>query len=415
LRQSQWAKIAAMTAAGVLVLAGCGSRGATTASGSSAAANTTVEIGVDAPLTGSLGVVGLGIEYSSDLAVKTANKENIVPGVTFKLVPKDDQKDPSIGQQNATAFVADPSVIGVVGPLNSSVAQSEQKVLDDADVVDVSPATTNPSLTQGADWATKKVRPYKSYFRVVTTDAIQGPFAAEYVYNTLGIKTIATINDGKTYGVGLAATFSQEYTKLGGKIAVAQTATDTTTDYSSIISAIKSSGAKLVYYGGEYPAGAPLTKQLKAAGDDIPVMGGDGNKDPSYISLAGAAAANGDYATAPGAPIESLTSAKAFVANYQAAGYSSPYSEYGGYSYDSAWAIILAVKAVVAANGGKVPTNSNDFRAKVEAAEQNVSFSGVTGQVAFDQYGDTVNKELTMYKVVNGSWGNGVKVGTFTD
>ena len=413
LRQSQLAKITAVMAAGTLALAGCGSRGGASTSSSSGAANTTVEIGVDAPLTGSLGVVGLGIEYSTDLALKIANKENIVPGVTFKLSAKDDQKNPSIGQQNSTAFVADPGVIGVVGPLNSSVAQSEQKVLNDGNVVDVSPANTNPSLTQGANWTTSKVRPYKSYFRVVTTDAIQGPFAADYVYNTLGIKTIATVNDGKTYGVGLVGTFSKEYTKLGGKIAVAQTATDTTTDYSSIISAIKSSGAQLVYYGGEYPAGAPLTKQLKAAGDNIPEMGGDGNEDPSYISLAGAAAANGDYATAPGASVASLASAKTFVADYAAAGYTSPYSEYGGYSYDAAWSIILAVKAVVAANGGKVPSSS-DFRTKVVAALQNVSFSGVSGKVSFDQYGDTVNKQLTMYKVANGKWGNGVLVGTFT-
>ena len=268
-------------------------------------------------------------------------------------------------------------------------------------------------MTKGADTANPK-RPYDTYFRTCTA---RTQFRARSPPSTCTTPSASRRSrpstTARTYGVGLAATFSQEFTKLGGKIAVAQTATDTTSDYSSIISAIKSSGAKLVYYGGEYPAGAPLSKQLKAAGDDIPVMGGDGLKDPSYVSLGGAAT-NGDYATAPGAPIESLSSAKAFVANYKAAGYTSPYSEYGGYSYDSAWAIILAVKAVVAANGGKVPTNSSDFRAKVVAAEQNVSFSGVTGQVSFDQYGDTLNKELTMYQVVNGNWGNGVKVGTFT-
>jgi branched-chain amino acid transport system substrate-binding protein len=180
-----------------------------------------------------------------------------------------------------------------------------------------------------------------------------------------------------------------------------------------VVNAVKGSGAQLLYYGGEYPQGGPLSKQLKAAGDNIPEMGGDGNQDPTYIQLAGAAAANGDYATVPGAPISTLASAKTFIADYNAAHYAQPYAVYGGYSYDSAWAIIQAVKAVVSANGGKVPSSSSDFRSKVEAAEQNVSFDGVTGHVSFDQYGDTGNKELTMYKVENGAWDNGIKVGTF--
>lgn len=414
MRSASLYRLSAVVAVGALALAGCGSRGGTTSSGSStgSSSNTVVEIGVDAPLTGSLAALGLGIQYSSDLAVKTANSTNEVPGVTFKLVPKDDQASPTIGQQNATAFVADSGIVGVVGPLNSSVAQSMQKVFDDANVTEVSPANTNPSLTQGPNWQTAPARAYKSYFRVVTTDAIQGPFAADYVYNTLKITKVATVNDGKTYGAGLAMTFTNEFKKLGGTVAVAQTISDTTTDYSAVVNAVKTSGAQLLYYGGEYPQGGPLSKQLKGAGDNIPVMGGDGMQDPTYIKLAGTAA-NGDYATVPGAPLSSLASAKTFISNYNAAGYSSPYSVYGGYSYDATWSVIEAVKSVVSANGGKVPS-STDFRQKVEAAMQSVSFAGVTGQVSFDQYGDTGNKELTMYKVENGAWDNGIKVGTFS-
>jgi branched-chain amino acid transport system substrate-binding protein len=410
MRSNSLYKVSAVIAVGALTLAGCGSRGGT----STTSTNTVVEIGVDAPLTGSLAALGLGIRNSSDLAVNTANKNNEVPGVTFKLVPKDDQKNPTIGQQNATALVADSGVVGVVGPLNSSVAQSMQKVFNDANVVEVSPANTNPSLSQGANWQTSKVRTYKSYFRTATTDAVQGPFAADYVYNDLKIKKVATVSDGKTYGAGLVGTFTAEFKKLGGTITVAQTAPDTTTDFSAVVSAVKGSGAQLVYYGGEYPGGAPLSKQLKAAGANIPEMGGDGAFDPTYVKLAGASAANGDFATSVGAPVESLDSAKTFIANYKAANYADAYSAYGGYSYDSTWAIIEAVKAVVSANGGKVPASA-DFRQKVEAAVQSVSFDGVTGHVSFDQYGDTTNKQLTMYKVENGAWDNGIKVGTFNN
>lgn len=415
MRSTSLYKMSAVIAVGALTLAGCGSRGGSPSSSSStggSSGGTVVEIGVDAPLTGSLAALGLGIQNSADLAVKTANKNNEVPGVTFKLVAKDDQANPTIGQQNATALVADSAVVGVVGPLNSSVAQSMQQVFDQANVTEVSPANTNPSLTQGPNWQTSPVRPYKSYFRVVTTDKVQGPFAADYVYNDLKITKVATVNDGKTYGKGLAQTFTDEFKKLGGTITVAQAISDTSTDYSAVVTAVKNSGAQLLYYGGEYPQGGPLSKQLKAGGDNIPVMGGDGMQDPTYIKLAGTAA-NGDYATVPGAPISTLASAKTFISNYNAAGYSAPYSVYGGYSYDAGWSIIEAVKAVVAANGGKVPSSSSDFRQKVEAAMQSVSFDGVTGHVSFDQFGDTGNKQLTMYKVENGAWDNGVKVGTF--
>jgi branched-chain amino acid transport system substrate-binding protein len=415
MRSASLYKMSAVIAVGALALAGCGSRGgASSSSSTGSSSNTVVEIGVDAPLTGSLAALGLGIQNSADLAVKTANSTKEVPGVTFKLVAKDDQKNPTIGQQNATSFVADSGIVGVVGPLNSSVAQSMQKVFDDANVTEVSPANTNPSLTQGANWQTSKVRTYKSYFRTATTDAIQGPFAADYVYNTLKITKVATVDDTKTYGHGLVQTFTDEFKKLGGTVVVAQSAPDTTTDFSSTVAAIKASTAQLVYYGGEYPGAAPLSKQLKAANVKIPQMGGDGVFDPTYVSLAGAAAANGDYCTSVGAPVESLDSAKTFIANYKAAGYSAAYSAYGGYSYDSTWSIIEAVKSVVSGNGGKVPSSSADFRQKVEAAEQSVSFDGVTGHVSFDQYGDTTNKQLTMYKVENGAWDNGVKVGTFT-
>ncbi len=249
---------------------------------------TTVTIGVDAPLTGDLSALGLGIKNSADLAAKTANKKNYVKGVTFKIEARDDQAQPSAGQQNATALVADKNVLGVVGPLNSSVAESMQKVFDDAKLVEVSPANTGPSLTQGPDWRTKKVRTYKSYFRTATTDAIQGPFAAQYLYNDAKKKKVFVIDDKKTYGAGLAGTFTDEFKKLGGQIVGTEHINPDAKDFSAIATEVKKSGADVVYYGGEYPQAGPLSKQIKAAGSKIPLVGGDGIYDPTFIKLAGA-------------------------------------------------------------------------------------------------------------------------------
>ncbi|MGW1775754.1 branched-chain amino acid ABC transporter substrate-binding protein [Streptomyces sp. NPDC002104] len=400
MRQRSLIAVTAALAAGALTLTACGSRddkGGDTAGGG----DTTVVIGVDAPLTGDLSALGLGIKNSADLAAKQANEKKYVKGVTFKIQALDDQAQASSGQQNATKLTADKDVLGVVGPLNSSVSESMQKVFDDAKLVQISPANTSPSLSQGPKWATgEKVRTYKSYFRTATTDAIQGPFAAQYLFNKAGKKNVFIIDDKKTYGAGLAGTFKGEFTKLGGKVVGEGHIDPESTDFGAIVTQVKSSGADVVYYGGEYPAAGPLSKQIKAAGANIPLIGGDGIYDKKYVELAGAGAA-GDLATSVGAPVESLPSAKDFVANYTKAGYKEPFSAYGGYSYDSAWAIIEAVKATVDANNGKLPT---DARAKVLAAVQGVSFDGVTGKVSFDEFGDATNKQLTVYKVEGTEW-----------
>ncbi|WP_405737959.1 branched-chain amino acid ABC transporter substrate-binding protein [Streptomyces sp. NBC_00028] len=408
MRQRSLITITAALAAGALTLTACGSRDDDGGS-DSGSGGTKVVIGVDAPLTGDLSALGLGIKNSVDLAAKTANKQKLVDGVTFEIKALDDQAQPSSGQANAVTLQSDKSVMGVVGPLNSSVAESMQKVFDDAGLVQISPANTGPALTQGVDWQTKKVRTYKSYFRTATTDAIQGPFAAQYVYNDAKKKKVFVIDDKKTYGAGLAATFTDEFKKLGGKVVGTDHIDPDTKDFSAVATKVKNSGADVVYYGGEYPQAGPLSKQIKAAGAKIPLVGGDGIYDPTFVELAGANS-TGDLATSVGAPVETLASAKQFVADYKKAGYKDEYAAYGGYSYDAAWAIILAVKKVVDDNDGKLPS---DARAKITAATQNVSFDGVTGKVSFDEYGDATNKQLTVYAVENGAW-KAVKSGTYT-
>ncbi len=253
MRQRSLIAITATLAAGALTLTACGSRDEDGGS-DSGSGGTTVTIGVDAPLTGDLSALGLGIKNSVDLAAKQANEQKYVDGITFKIEALDDQALPSSGQQNATKLVADKAVLGVVGPLNSSVAESMQKIFDDAKLVEVSPANTNPALTQGTEWnGGTKARPYKSYFRTATTDAIQGPFAAQYVYNDSKKKKVFVIDDKKTYGAGLAATFTEEFKKLGGAVVGTQHIDPDTKDFSAVATQVKSSGADVVYYGGEYP------------------------------------------------------------------------------------------------------------------------------------------------------------------
>ena len=395
MHQRSVVRVGASLIVAALALSACGSRndtGTGTTSG-----NKIAIIGVMAPLSGDLSALGLGIQHSVELAVKQANANNAIPGWTLQVEAKDDEAKPDVGKNAATAFAAEPNVAGVVGDLNSSVSQSTQPVLATAKIVQVSPANTNPTLTQGADFKTAPKRTYDTYFRTCTTDAIQGPFAAQYMFKA-GITKVATIHDKKAYGQGLVEAFTGEFTKLGGTVVDAETINPDDSNYSSVITKIKPKGPQGVYYGGEYPQAGPLSQQMKAAGLNVPLMGGDGIYDPKFIVLAGTTSA-GDLATSVGAPTDQLAAGKKFLADYAAAGYKDPAAAYGAYSFDAANAIINALK--VSLKGAK---DVASVRQPTIDALGKVSFDGVTGKVAFDQYGDSTSRVLTVYKVVSGTW-----------
>ncbi|MDO0915735.1 branched-chain amino acid ABC transporter substrate-binding protein [Streptomyces sp. DT2A-34] len=390
--------ITAALAAGSLTLTACGSRdeGGNSSNGD----KTTVVIGLDAPLTGDLSALGLGMKNSADLAAKTANKQEFVKGVEFKIESLDDQAQPSVGQQNAQKFISNKDVLGVVGPLNSSVSQQMQKPFSDAGLTQVSPANTGTELTQGDGWKTgDSVRQFKTFFRTATTDEIQGAFAADYLYNQAKIKKVYLIDDQKTYGAGLAASFKTNFTKFGGKIVGSDHINPDDRDFNAVVAKIKKTGAEALYYGGEYPAAAPLSQQLKDSGQNIPLMGGDGIYSGEFPKLN--KKAEGDLATSVGEPVEKLESAKTFIKNYEAAGYEDDYEAYGGLTYDATWAIIEAVKLAVEGNDGEVPS---DGRKAVLDAMAKVKFDGVTGAISFDEFGDTTNHTMTAYKVEKNAW-----------
>ncbi len=382
-----------------LALAACGTRGGDGGTGGTGdSGNKTATIGVIAPLSGDLSALGKGIQHSVELAVDQANKNKTIPGWTLKVDAKDDQATPDVGKNAATQLAAEEDVIGVVGTLNSSVAQTVAPELQKANIVQVSPANTNPSLTQGEAFATAPARVWNTYFRTCTTDSIQGPFAARYLFEKAGLKKVATIHDKKTYGQGLVEAFSAEFKKLGGTISAAETINPDDDKYDAVITKVKPSKPEAVYYGGEFPQAGPLSQQMKSAGLNVPLMGGDGIYSGEFIKLAGATA-DGDLATSVGAPTDTLDSAKQFVSDYEAASYAEPYEAYGAYAYDAANAIINALKVSLAD-----ATDAKSAREATVTAMSSVSFEGVTGSVAFDEFGDTTSKVLTVYEVKGGAW-----------
>ncbi|MBA4083810.1 MAG: branched chain amino acid ABC transporter substrate-binding protein [Kytococcus sp.] len=387
-----------------MALSACGTRGdsggsdGSDGSGDSGGDKKVVKIGVVAPLSGDLSALGLGIQHSVELAADQANQSGDLGDWQIEVVPEDDEGKPEVGKNAASKLASDNEVIGVVGTLNSSVAGPVQPILDKAKITMVSPANTNPTLTRGAKPEDSPERVYASYFRVCTTDSIQGPFAARYLYEKAGIKEIATVHDKKTYGQGLVEAFTKEYEKLGGKVVASETINPDEDKYDAVVSSLKAKKPKAVYYGGEYPQGAPLSQQLKAGGLDIPLMGGDGIFSPEFIKLAGKGS-DGDLATSVGAPTESLDAGKKFLEDYEAAGYSDPAEAYGAYAYDAGQSIIEAMKVSL-----KDASSVEEARQATIDAMKDVSFDGVTGKVAFDEYGDNTTRVLTVYEVKSGKW-----------
>ncbi|HET7722601.1 MAG TPA: branched-chain amino acid ABC transporter substrate-binding protein [Acidimicrobiales bacterium] len=403
-RRWRWSAVVALP---LLLATACGGGDEEETGGGASQGTKVVKIGVIAPLSGDLTATGTGIQNSVELAIRQANEKNKVPGWRIELAAEDDAAKPDVGAQAAAKLASDSAVVGVVGTYNSSVALQVAPVLERANIVQISPANTNDTLTRGQNPASP-VRPYKNYFRTATLDSLQGGFAADYASNDLKVKNVAIIHDKKAYGQGLADSFKTRFEKNGGRIVATETINPGDKDFSAVLSKIKPLNPDLIFYGGEYPEGSLISNQAKGPqAMRVPVMGGDGLVDATYGKTAGAAA-NGDYATSVGAPPEQLDSAKQFLADYKAANFRDPHTAFGALAYDAANAIINTLPTAL----GSATAVDDSVRRKVVEAVAKVDFGGASGKVAFDSFGDTVTRALTMYKVENGEF-KPIKTGEF--
>ena len=371
-----------------LLVTGCGKKDEGTSE------TTTVTIGVGVPLTQGAVAFGPGVVNGAKLAVAQANESQEVKdlGITFVVKEGDDQSDPKTGVNVANQFVADASLIGVVGHFNSGVSIPSSKVYNDASIAMISPGSTNPTLTQQG---------FNNVFRTCTTDAVQGPSGAESAF-ALGLKKAFVVDDSTPYGEGLADEFAKKFEELGGTVLGREKTSDKDSDFAALVTAIKAAGPDVIYYGGVYNSGALLSKQAKDAGLTVPVMGGDGLVGQEYIDLAGAGA-EGDLATSVGYPLDLLPGGQAFKAAYEEMFPGVNIANFDAYGYDAAQAIIKAAIAVAKADGAASLVTPSG-RAAIVAAVAASNFEGATGPVAFDEFGDTTNKVITLYKVVDGAW-----------
>lgn len=378
-----------------MVVVGCGG-GSEKSESKKSGETVEIAIGIGAPLTQGATALGQGMKRGALLAIEQANESDEAKelGIKFVGVDGDDMGDPKTGVTVANTFAGNTKLVGVMGHLNSGVSIPASKVYNDKKIVQVSPASTNPALTlQGLD----------NVFRTCTIDSVQGPVGAQVAYGEFGFKTVAIVDDSTPYGTGLADEFGKEFEKQGGKIVFREKTTDKETDFNALATKIKNAKVDFVYYGGVYNAGALLSKQISDAGITAPMMGGDGLLDAEFINLAGAAQAEGDYTTCVGYPTDQLPAGQDFIAAFKEMWPDDELAAYDPYAYDAADVIIKAVFAVAEDMGAdKVLSDAGrDAVIKTVAA---TDYDGVTGKIAFDENGDTLNKAITTYQVKGGKW-----------
>jgi branched-chain amino acid transport system substrate-binding protein len=376
---------AVLGAALLLGVAGCSSAPSTTgdATGASPSAAKSVSIGFAAPLTGDNAIYGTSMMRAVALALKEANASDEVKkaGYEFKIEAVDDQGDPKQAV-NVAQMLAGKPIVGVAGHFNSGCSIPASKVYQGAGIPMIS-VSTNPQLTaQG----------YSVVNRIVAKDTEQGAFAAQMVNTKLGLKSVAVIDDATAYGIGLADEFAKQFESATGKVSDRERIQAGEKDFSSILTKIKATSPQAIYYGGAHTEGALISRQAKAMGMKIPVIGGDMLNSEEYIKLATPASAEGDICTALGLPLAQQPKGKEFEAAYKAAYNGEAPGPYDSYAYDSARAFVSVV------------LKAGPDKAAVAKAVREMRFEGVTGPFSFDKNGDTTNKAISAYKVVSGKW-----------
>lgn len=409
MRLSSLARAVAAVALSAAVTA-CSSNSSTTtttsgSSGAPAAAGQTIKIGVDLPVSGADASIGIPTQNGAVLAVEQANQRGFAGG-KFKLDTSllDDavqgKHDPAAGAQNVKTFIADSSVLAMIGPFNSNVAKSEIPLTNDAGLVQIAPSTTNDGLTIGDD--AKKLRTahpdVNTFFRVCTRDSRQGSALAQIAMQKLGYKSAFIIDDNETYGKGLADVFESAFKQLGGNVLGHEHTTANQQDFKALLTKAASLKPDVVFYGGTTSTGGGLVrKQMADAGlGKTPYLGGDGISDDEFETVAGDSA-NGAYMTVAAPDAAKLPSAKAFIAAYKAR-FKSDVGPYSANAYTAANIEIAAMEKAINDAGGKMPTRADVL--KYVAATKD--FDSPIGKVGFDANGDTTSPILTLLEVVGG-------------
>lgn len=344
-----------------------------------------VKIGMSSALTAGYAVYGQDMLNAVQMA---AEEFGDLLGWEVVVEGGDDGCEGAPGVTVAEKFAADPTVLGVVGPMCSGTVVAAEKIYGDHNIVMITPSSTAVVVTaQG----------YETVFRTVANDELQAQVTAEFLNGDLGLTTLAVVHDQSVYGEGIAQAVKDKFEALGGTVTAFEGLTRGDVDLSAVIDVLTEENPEAVYFGGMDAEGALLINQLRAAQFEGVFMGPDGIKSvPTFIEASGGAA-EGSYATF--GAVGGATGYEEFEANFTDK-FGAPVA-YSPGSYDSARILLQAAAAVAYVDGeGNLVVGRKALADKI----RETPFAGVTGNLEFTETGDLSKVSITVFKAENGDF-----------
>ena len=368
------------------MLAGC-APAAAPAGGSGAAAPVVIKVASQSPLSGGQSSVGVDIKNGAELAIAQLGAPLKDMGFEVQLAAYDDQANPDTGVAHAKEIVADPAVLCVVGHYNSGVQIPSSEVYHSSQLANVSPANTNPKVTD---------RGYVEVNRIVGRDDMQGAVGAQFA-NGKGVKTVYILHDKTTYGQGIAEFFKKEADKLGIKV-LGFEGTEEKANFDSMLTPVVTANPDLVYFGGMFDQIAVFIKQARQKGYKGMFMSDDGFDSPEAAKIAGKALTDGTgtfYSTVSG-PAKLYPGTAKFQTDFKAK-YNHDPLPFAAQGFDSMAICLKGIENAAKANGNKAPT-----RAQVATAIRALKdYQGITGSVTFNSKGDLTKAKYFVIQVTS--------------
>lgn len=338
-----------------------------------------IKIGITGPMTDRDAKMGADFRNGVSIAIEEWNSKGGVLGKRIAVTIGDDQSDPKQAVAVANKLVNE-GAVGIIGHFNSNCSIPASDVYNRAGIPMITPASTNPQLTE---------RGYRGIFRVCGTDDQQGKVAAEFARSRLSIKRIAIIHDKTTYGQGLADFFRKH---LGDKIEIVYYGgiTRGDKDFKTVLTSIKGKKPELLYFGGIYSEAGLLVKQAREIGLTVPFMSGDGVIDQMFVEIAGGKAVEGTYLTFSPDP-KNIPAARDFIEKYKV-----KYGEMGPYSIYAYVAINILLDAIKEAG-------TTDGKALAEKLHS-IEFSGALGKIKFTEKGDVLHSHYVVWITKSGKF-----------
>ena len=360
--------------AAALALAGCQT------SNKPAATTAEIVIGVAGPVTGDLSQFGAQLKQGAEKAVADINAAGGVLGKQVKLEEVDDKCDPKQAAGVAQDLVSR-GVVFVDGHFCSGSSIPAASVYGGAGVLQITPASSNPALTDGASGGT--------VFRTCGRDDFQGKFAGEWLAEHYQGKRVAIVHDGSPYGAGIAALAKTAMNDGGLKEVLYERITAGQNDYSGIVGKLRAANVGAVYFAGYHNEAAAILRQMRAAGIRAPLFGADALQTQEFATLAGNDA-NGVMFTSLGDARKQPEAAQ-LVDEFHKAGF-----EPEGYTLYSYAAVQLWAQ-------GATHAGTTDA-AKVAQTLRSAYWNTVLGPLSFDAKGDVAQQLYVWYVFHNGQY-----------